>query len=60
MPERGSELHAWRVFENEKEYLAKHVRITVPSWSESDGVDWNIACVGQMQFYSDTDTIVIT
>jgi hypothetical protein len=47
------------VFENGKEHLAKHVRIQVPSWSESDGPDWNIACKGQMFFFIDTETIVI-
>jgi len=59
-PGRGSEDHAWRVFENGREVLAKHVRIQVPSWSEADGPDWNIACKGTMLFFSDTDTVVIT
>lgn len=58
-PGRGSEEHVWRVFENGKEHLAKHVRIQVPSWSEADGPDWNIACVGEMLFFQDTDTAVI-
>lgn len=59
-PGRGSEEHVWRVFENGQEYLARHVRIQVPSWSEADGPDWNIACVGTMLFFTDTDTVVIT
>jgi len=59
-PGRGSVDHVWRVFENGHEILAKHVRIQVPSWSEADGQDWNIACVGQMLFFDDTDTVVIT
>ena len=58
-PNRGSEEHVWRVFENGKEHLARHVRIQVPSWSEADGPDWNIACAGVMLFYPDTDTAVI-
>ena len=58
-PGRGSQEHAWRVFENGNEILAKHVRIQVPSWSESDGNDWNISCNGTMLFYNDTDTVVI-
>lgn len=58
-PGRGSEQHVWRVFENGREYLARHVRINVPSWSEADGPDWNIACRGVMQWYNDTDTAVI-
>ena len=61
-PGRGSMLHVWRVFEGDREFLVKHVRITVPSWTELDanGQDYNIACHGKMLFFSDTDTIVIT
>ncbi len=58
-PGRGSEEHVWRVFENGQEYLARHVQIQVPSWSEAAGPDWNIACVGKMLFFTDTDTAVI-
>lgn len=58
-PGRGSEDHVWRVFENDREFLAKHVRIEVRSWSEASGPDWNIACYGQMLWFSDTDTAVI-
>ena len=58
-PGRGSMEHVWRVFENDKEVLARHVKIQVPSWSESDNGDWNIVCNGRMLFYSDTDTVVI-
>jgi hypothetical protein len=58
-PGRGSPEHVWRVFENGVEYLARYVRIQVPSWSEADGPDWNIACKGQMLFFQDTDTVVI-
>jgi hypothetical protein len=58
-PGRGSEEHVWRVFENGKEHLAKHVRIQVPSWSEAEGPDWNIACEGRMLFFIDTETIVL-
>jgi len=59
-PGRGTVDHVWRVFEDGKEYLAKHVRIQVPSWSEASGNDWNIACKGTMLFFIDTETIVIT
>jgi hypothetical protein len=53
--------HVWRVFENGREILAKHVRIQVPSWTELDanGQDYNIACVGTLLFFNDTDTVVI-
>ena len=47
-PGRGSPEHVWRVFENGHEYLARHVRINVNSWSEQTGPDWNIACLGVM------------
>lgn len=59
-PGRGSHEHVWRVFEDGKEHLARHVRILVPSWSEQSGPDWNIACKGCMTFYHDTDTVVIS
>ena len=59
-PGRGTVDHVWRVCEDGKEYLAKHVRIQVPSWSEASGNDWNIACKGTMLFFIDTETIVIT
>lgn len=58
-PERGTEEHVWRVFEGNREFLARHVRIEVPSWSEQSGPDWNIACYGRMLWFSDTDTAVI-
>ena len=59
-PGRGSPEHVWRVFEDGNEYLARHVRILVPCWSEQSGPDWNMACNGRMIFYTDTDTVVIT
>lgn len=60
-PDRGTEDHVWRVFENEVEHLARHVQIRVPSWTEKDsnGVDYNIVCEGKMLWFSDTDTAVI-
>lgn len=60
-PGRGSEEHVWRVFENDREILARHVRMQVPSWSEeSEGPDWNIACSGFMQIDHDTGTVTIS
>lgn len=58
-PGRGSSEHVWRVFEDGREHLARHVRILVPSHSEQDGPDWNIACDGKLMYYTDTDTAVI-
>lgn len=60
-PGRGSFDHVWRVFENQTEFLAKHVYMQVPSYTEQDenGVDYNVVCYGNMKFYDDTDTIVI-
>jgi len=60
-PGRGTDLHVWRVFENDIEYLAADVKINVPSWSEqSDGPDWNIACQGFMQIDEDSGTVTIS
>jgi len=56
---RGSEAHVWRVFENGVEYLAKDVMINVPSWGETDGPDWNIACKGYMRFVDIADLVII-
>lgn len=47
-PGRGTTDHVWRVFENGKEYLFKHVEINCPSRSERTGDDWNIACDGYL------------
>lgn len=58
-PGRGTLDHVWRVFEGDKEYLAKHVKIDVPSWSEQSGEDWNIACEGQMEINRETSTVRI-
>jgi len=58
-PGRGSLDHVWRVFEDGKEYLFKHVQINVPSHSEQDGGDWNIVCNGTMTIDRSTSTAVI-
>jgi hypothetical protein len=59
-PGRGTTDHVWRVFENEKEYLFKNVKINVPSFSEvSPGPNWNIACHGVMQIDRKTSTAII-
>ena len=59
---RGTMDHVWRVFEGEKEYLFKHLEITVPVSSEKDanGVDYNIVCKGFLTPNRDTSTAVIT
>lgn len=49
----------WRVLEGNSEWLARHVVIDVPSYSEQEGTDWNIVCEGTMLFFDDTDTVVI-
>lgn len=58
-PGRGTEEHAWRVFEDEREYLFKHIKILVPIWDENDGIDWNIACEGRMEIDRVTSTAII-
>jgi hypothetical protein len=59
---RGTIDHAWRVFENGKEFLFKNLDITAPVKSEKDanGVDYNITCRGYMQVDRETSTAVIT
>ena len=59
-PGRGTEEHVWRVLQDNTEWLARHVIIEVPSRSEQEGPDWNIVCEGNMLFFDDTDTAVIT
>ncbi len=59
MPGRGTVDHVWRVFEGEKEYLFKNVRINVPSFSERDREDWNICCHGKMTIDKNTSTAII-
>jgi len=60
MKGRGTQEHVWRVLQGNTEWLARHVIIEVPSKSEQEGPDWNIVCEGNMLFFSDTDTVVIT
>jgi hypothetical protein len=62
---RGTLEHVWRVFENDFEYLCKHIRINVPVHDEvsNDGVghdDWNICCYGYMKIDKETSTIHIS
>ena len=61
-PGRGTMEHVWRVFENDKEYLFKHLDITVPVKSEKDpnGVDYNICCEGFLSIDRETSTAKIT
>jgi len=56
---RGTLEHAWRVFENGKEFIVKHVKISVPCHDENDGVDWNICCYGFMYIDAETSTAII-
>jgi hypothetical protein len=64
-PGRGTSDHAWRVFENGKEYLFKHVKInaTVHDEKSPDGHgndDWNFACEGIMTIDKETSTAIIS
>lgn len=51
--------HVWRVFEDGKEYLVKHIKIETNIWDENDGVDWNIACNGTLTLDRETSTAKI-
>ena len=59
MAGRGKVDHVWRVFEEDKEYLFKHVQINVPSFSERDGEDWNICCYGKMEIDRENSIAII-
>jgi len=60
-PGRGTADHAWRVFENNKEYLFKHFKLTVPSYSEQEAnsEDWNLVCHGYLEIDRQTSTAII-
>jgi hypothetical protein len=62
MEGRGSVDHVWRVFENDKEFLFKHLDITAPVKSEKDvnENDYNITCNGYMKIDRDTSTAIIS
>lgn len=59
MEGRGTFEHVWRVFEDDKEYLFKNVKINVSSFSERDGEDWNICCYGSLIIDRETSTAII-
>ena len=58
-PNRGTDEHVWRVFEDGKEYLCKNVIINVPSRGAKTGEDWSICCEGTMVICKETSTITI-
>lgn len=58
-PGRGTMDHAWRVFEDGKEYLVKNVKINVESQSERTNDDWNIACDGILEIDRDNSIAII-
>jgi hypothetical protein len=58
-PGRGTEEHVWRVFENEKESLFKHVQINCPCYSERSGEDWNLSCDGFMTIDRENSIAII-
>jgi hypothetical protein len=58
---RGTIDHIWRVFENEREYLFKHldIQVLVKSEKENNSEDYNIICFGVLNIDRDTSTAVI-
>ena len=56
---RGTPEHVWRVFEDGKEFLFKHLNIQVPCRDEKTAEDWNIACDGKMEIDRKTSTAII-
>jgi hypothetical protein len=59
MDGRGTADHVWRVFEEDKEYLFKNVKINVNSWGEKTGEDWSIVCRGLLDIDRKTSTAII-
>ena len=61
-PGRGTPDHVWRVFEGDKEYLFKHLNITVPVKSEKEeqSEDWNIVCNGYLSIDRQNSIAIIT
>ena len=59
MDGRGTLDHVWRVFENEKEYVFKNIKINVNSWGEKTGEDWSIVCKGLLSIDRETSTAII-
>ena len=61
LPGRGSADHAWRIFEQDQEYLFKHFELRVPSHSEKEAgsEDWNLVCDGVMRIDRLTSTAII-
>ncbi len=62
MEGRGTIDHVWRVFENGRELLFKNLDITVPVKSDKDtnGIDYNIVCHGNLTIDKETSTAIIT
>lgn len=58
-PNRGTMDHVWRVFENDKEYLVKNIKINVPCFGAQTGMDYSICCNGIMSVDRATSTITI-
>jgi hypothetical protein len=58
-PNRGTVDHVWRVFENDKEYLVKNIKINVPCFGAQTGMDYSICCSGIMSVDRATSTITI-
>lgn len=56
---RGTLEHVWRVFDDKKEYIVKHVEINVSSFGEQEGGDWNIACYGALRIDKENSTAII-
>lgn len=58
-PGRGTMDHVWRVFEDGKEYLVKHVQINVPCQGAQTGSDYSMVCEGTLRLDRDTSTAII-
>lgn len=60
-PGRGTSEHVWRVFDGPQEYLVKHFKLNVVSFSEKEeqSDDWNVVCYGTLTIDKETSTAII-
>ena len=58
---RGTKDHVWRVFEGNQEYIVKHFKLNVISFSEKEEHtdDWNVVCFGTLTIDKETSTAII-
>lgn len=58
---RGTLEHVWRVFDDKQEYIVKHFKLNVHSYSEKEefSEDWNVVCHGVLTIDKESSTAII-